>query len=153
MKENNTMELTTSKKKIMLATILTTSIALAISQSALAQPTDAGVQGKGSPSYHSQMDPTTQKARDKFFTETVELRKQLAEKNAAMQAVLNAGTPDTDKASKLAGELFEIREKLRVKAQETGLPMPMLMMGHGDMGGMPCQGMGEGRGKRHHRMK
>lgn len=148
------MELTTSKKKIMLATILTTSIALAISQAALAQPADAGVQGdKGAPLCQPQMDPATQKARDKFLTETVELRKQLAEKNAAMQAVLNAGTPDTDKASKLAGELFEVREKLRVKAQESGLPMPMLMMGHGDMSGMPCQGMGDGMGKRHHRMK
>jgi len=147
------MELTTSKKKIMLATILTTGIALAISQAALAQPADAGVQGKGTSPCQSQMDPATQKARDKFLTETVELRKQLAEKNAAMQAVLNAGTPDTDKAAKLAGELFEIREKLRTKAQESGLPMPMLMMGHGDMGGMPCQGMGEGMGKRHHRMK
>lgn len=146
------MELTTSKKKIMLATILTTSIALGISQAALAQPADAGVQGKGM-SPCQQMDPATQKVRDKFLTETVELRKQLAEKNAAMQAVLNAGTPDTDKASKLAGELFEVREKLRAKAQESGLPMPMLMMGHGDMGGMPCQGMGDGMGKRHHRMK
>jgi len=148
------MELTSSKKKIMLATILSTSIALAISQSALAQPAvDAGVQGKGMPPCQSQMDPATQKVRDKFLTETVELRKQLAEKNAAMQAVLNAGTPDADKASKLAGELFEVREKLRAKAQESGLPMPMLMMGHGDMGGMPCQGMGDGMGKRHYRMK
>lgn len=150
-KEYDIMELTTSKKKIMLAAILTSGIALAISQSALAQPTQSDVQGstgKGLCQY--QIDPATQKVRDKFLAETVELRKQMAEKHAVMRALLNAGTPDTTKVSQLAGELFELREKLRVKAQESGLPMHMMMMGQGNMDTMPCQGMGMGR--RHHMM-
>ena len=139
------MELTTSKKKIMLAAILTSGLALAISQSALAaQPGPQG--GKGTSPCQYQMDPAMQKTHDKFLADTVDLRKQMAEKQAVMRAQMHAGTPDTAKVSQLAGELFELREKLRVKAQETGLPMPMLMMGHGDMGGMPCQGMGRGRG-------
>jgi zinc resistance-associated protein len=139
------MELTTSKKKIMLAAILTSGLALAISQSALAaQPNVQGAKGTYPCQY--QMDPATQKIRDKFLAETVDMRKQVAEKHAVMRAQMNAGTPDTAKVSQLAGELFELREKLRVKAQETGLPMPMLMMGQGDMGGMPCQGMGMGKG-------
>ncbi len=147
------MDLTISKKKIMLATILSTGLALAISQSALAQPTAPDLKGKpGTPPCLYQMDAATQKAHDKFLSETVAMRKEMVEKNTALRALLNAGTPDTAKASQLAGELFELREKLRVKAQETGLPMPMLMMGQGDMGGMPCQGMGMGMGRRHHQM-
>ncbi len=144
------MELAISSKKIMLATILTSGIALAISQAALAEPAQPGVQvKKGLPPCQSQMDPAALKAHEKFLTETVDIRKKLAEKNAAMRALLNAGTPDTDKASLLAGELFDLREKLRVKAQEAG--MPMMMMGLGDMSNMPCQGMGDGMENRHHR--
>ena len=93
-----------------------------------------------------------QKTHDKFLAETVDLRKQMAEKHAVMRAQMNAGTPDTAKVSQLAGELFELREKLRVKAQATGLPMPMLMMGQGDMGGVPCQSMDKGMGRRHQMM-
>ncbi|MBV5317028.1 MAG: periplasmic heavy metal sensor [Desulfobulbaceae bacterium] len=146
------MELTTSKKKIMLATILSTGLALAISQSALAQPTAPELEGKkGTPPCQYQLDPATQKAHDKFLSETVAMRKEMVEKNAALRALLNAGTPDTAKASQLAGELFELREKMRAKAKEAGLPM--LMMGQDDMSGMPCQGMGMGMGmgRRHHR--
>jgi zinc resistance-associated protein len=142
------MELTTSKKKIMLAAILTSGLALVISQSALAesaqapQANRADVQkniGKGPGQYS--LDPAIQKARDKFLSETVAMRKEMAEKHAVMRALLNADTPDTTKISQLAGELFELREKLRLKAQETGLPMHMLMMGD-----MSCQGTGMGMG-------
>ncbi len=139
------MESTTSKKKIILATILTSGIALAITQSALSQPANPSHHGnKGMAPCQYQTDTVAQKARDKFLAETVDLRKQLAEKKAVMRAVLNAGTPDTVKASQVAGELFDLREKLRIKAQETGLPLQMLMMGHGcSMTGM---------GGRHHKM-
>jgi len=142
------MENSTSKKKIVLAAILTSGLALAISQSALAQP---GFQGQGGKqSWSMQMDPVAQKAQEKFLNETVDTRKQLAEKNAVMRALMNAGTPDTVKASQLAGELFELREELRLKAQETGMPLPMLMMGQGGKGAMSCYGTG-GRGGRMNR--
>ena len=66
---------------------------------------------------------------------------------------MHAGTPDTVKASQVAGEIFELREKLRAKAQEAGLPMPMLMMMGQGGDGMGCQGMmGQGMMDRHHRM-
>lgn len=142
------MENSTSKKKIVLAAILTSGLALAISQSALAQPGFQGYGGK-QPCL-MQMDPVAQKAQEKFLGETVDTRKQLAEKNAAMRALMNAGTPDTVKASQLAGELFELREELRLKAQETGMPLPMLMMGQGGKGAMPCYATG-GRGARMNR--
>jgi zinc resistance-associated protein len=144
------MKMTTSNKKIMLAAIFTSGLTLAISQAALAepsQPAQPGPQGKASglPCQY-QMNTEMQKVRDKFLNDTVGIRKELAEKNAVMRTLLNAGTPDTAKASQLAGELFELNEKLRAKARETGLPMPMLMMGQAGCDGMPCHGM---RGKQH----
>ena len=140
-KEKTIMELSLSSKKIMLATILTSGIALAISQAALSQP--APEEGQGKPnvtSHRPHRDPAMQKAREQFLTDTVAIRKQLAEKNAAMRVLLNAGTPDTDKASQLAGDLFELREKLRAKAIAAGLSHHMLLIEHDDMmNTMPCQ--------------
>ncbi len=137
-----------SKKKLVLAAILTSGLALAISQSALAQPGQAGPGGKGIGPCYQQLDPAMEKARDKFLSETVEMRKQMAEKHAVMRAIMNAGTPDTVKAGQVAGELFELREKLRAKALEAGLPFPMMGMDCGMGDGM---GMGMGAG-RHNRM-
>ena len=145
MEQTTKMEQATSKKKIVLAAILTSGLALAITQSAIAQP---GFQGyRGQQPCLMQMEPVAQKAREKFLNETVETRKLLAEKNAAMRALMNAGTPDTVQASQIAGELFELREALRLKAVETGLPLPMLMMGQGGKGDMSCYGQGP-RGSR-----
>ena len=129
-----------TSKKIMMAAILTSGLTLAISQAVMAQPDKHGaVDGKGMDANNPcryQPDSEMQKARDKFLTETFAERKALAQKSAEMRAIMQAGTPDTAKASQVAGELFEIREKLRAKAMETGMPMPMLMMGQG------CDGMG-----------
>ena len=134
------MNNTHTTKKIMMAAILTSGLTLAISQAVMAQPEKHGaVDGKGKDANtpcHYQPDGEMQKARDKFLTETFADRKALAQKSAEMRAIMQAGTPDTAKASQVAGELFEIREKLRAKATEAGMPLPMLMMGHG------CDGMG-----------
>lgn len=138
------MDLTTSTKKIALAAILTSGIALAFSQSAMAQnQPDPKAPGKA-PGYR-QLDPAMIKAHDKFLAETVELRKQMTEKQAVMRAIMQADTPDTTKAGQVAGEVFELREKLRAKAQEAGLPFPMMGMGMG-MGMGPGCGFGDGDG-------
>lgn len=127
-------------KKIMMAAILTSGLTLAISQAVMAQPEKHGAaDGKGKDVNNPcQYQPNSemQKARDKFLSETFAERKAMAQKSAEMRAIMQAGTPDTTKASEVAGELFEIREKLRAKATEAGMPLPMLMMGHG------CDGMG-----------
>ena len=145
------MELTTCTKKIALAAILTSGLALAISQAAIAQPGQPGVpagkgMGMGMGAGMQQMDAATQKAHEKFLADTVELRKQVTEKQAVLRALMNSATPDTAKVGQLSGELFALREQLRAKAQEAGLPYPMGMgcgmgMGHG-MG----HGMGRGMG-------
>ncbi|WP_157470204.1 hypothetical protein [Desulfobulbus elongatus] len=147
------MEMTSTKKKLMLAAILTSGLTLAISQATLAEPAKPAPPDKqaGAP-HQTQMSTELQKAHEKFLNDTVAIRKELAEKNAVMRALLKAGTPDTVKASQVAGELFELREKLRAKAKEAGLPMPMTMgLGLGG-DGFGCQGMpGHGMKDRHHR--
>ena len=74
----------------------------------------------------------------------------MAEKHAVMRALMNSGTPDTVKAGQVAGELFELREKLRAKAKEAGLPYPMMGAGCG-MGDGMGMGSGMGMGKGRHR--
>lgn len=149
------MKLNRPSKKIMLATIFTSALTLGISQAALAQAVATDEQKQG-PEHHCQVQTGSemQKAHEKFLNDTVGIRKELAEKNAAMRALINAGTPDTVKASQISGEVFDLREKLRTQAKEAGMPCPMLMMG-AENEGMPCQGMGHGMGhgmmkKRHH---
>jgi|GEM_PF-649335 len=156
------MEMTPTTKKLMLAAILTSGLTLAISQATLAEPVKSAQpepQAKPSgPPAQVQASTEMQKLHDKFLSDTVTTRKELAEKNAVLRALLNAGTPDTVKASQVAGEIFELREKLRAKAQEAGLPLPMLMMMGQGGDGMGCQGMmgqgmmGHGMMNKHHRM-
>lgn len=143
------MEQSKCGKKVFLATILTGGLALAISQAVIAQP-GLGPQGlgpKGGPAYAQKMDPAIEKARDKFLTETAVERKELAQKNAALRVLMNSSNTDTTEVAKLAGEVFELREKLRAKAREAGQPLHMMMWGSGN--GMGCGGYYEGRG--HHR--
>lgn len=144
------MNTTNTKKKIMMAAILTSGLTLAISQAVMAQPGKHGghslQEQKIDKPCQYQMNSEMQKARDKFLTETVAERKAFAQKNAEMRAIMKAGTPDTTKASEVAGELFELREKLRNKAQESGFPLPMLLMGQG------CDGMMYHDGTKMHHM-
>ncbi len=134
------MNNTHTTKKMMMAAILTSGLTLAISQAVMAQPEKHGAaDAKGKDVNNPcRYQPNTemQKAREKFLAETFAERKALAQKSAEMRAIMQAGTPDTVKASEVAGELFELREKLRTKSIEAGIPLPMLLMGHG------CDGMG-----------
>jgi zinc resistance-associated protein len=150
------MKTTTSKKKIVLATLLTSGLAMAVSQSALSQPaqpapSDTKETQMMSPG-RNQMDPAMLKLHEKFLNETVVIRKEMVQKNAVMRALLDADIPDATKVSQVAGELFDLREKLRVKANEIGMPMMGMGMGMGmgDGDEMPCQGMG--MGGRHRKM-
>ena len=123
------------------------------------------MQGKGpgpGPDYQKpcymqqqQLDEETIKARDTLLSETVELRKQMAQKRAEKRALMKSDNPDPAKAAALAGEIFDIREQLRTKANAAGVPMQMLI-GKGRMGDrerMSCDGRCQGHGhKRGYRM-
>lgn len=130
------MKTTPSKKKIMMAAILTSGLTLAISQAVMAQPDQPDAAGphekRGENPHRVQMNSEQQKVREKFLTETMAERKAFAQKNTELRAIMKADTPDPIKASQVAGELFELREKLRGKALEIGIPLPMLLMGQRD---------------------
>lgn len=133
--------MTITRKTILTAAIIG-SLALTGLQIAGASP--GGGRGHGDcgncPQQGKQLDEATQQARTKFLDETVALRKQVAEKRTEMRVLMDSESPDAKQTSSLAGELFDLREQLRVKAQENGLP------GHGVMGEMGmnqnCGGMG-----------
>jgi zinc resistance-associated protein len=144
-------------RKIILAATVTSAIALAGFNTVVAAP--GGMKGPGPQQpipmqmQGQQMDEATMKARDAFLTETVDLRKSMAQKRAEQRAVMNSTTPDPARAAKIAGELFDLREQLRNKAQAAGLP-PGMMMGMGRMGGngfMACAPRQQQMGGRHHR--
>ena len=130
-----------NKKSVILAAILTTGISLAITQAAIASPNWHGK--SKAPCQVQQLDSVMQKAQEKFLQETVELRKQMMQKRAAMRAIMRADTPDANQASKIAGELFDLREKLRLKADEYGLAVP----GIGSRG--DCMSKGGSKGMRY----
>ena len=76
-----------------------------------------------------QSNKAMMKARDTFLSETTQLRKGMAEKKAAMRALMKNTNPDPEQAAKLAGELFDLREQLRIKAKAAGLPAYNMMLG------------------------
>jgi len=132
-------------KKLILAATVTSVIALVGVQGAMAgsgnmkgpcpqQP--CKMQGK-------QLDTATMEARDTFLAETTELRKNMAEKQAAMRALMKNTNPDPKQAAQLAGEIFDLREQLRTKAKAAGLPAHMMMgkMGNNGMMGGKHHGM------------
>ena len=134
-------------KKIIIAAAVTTALAFGGLQAATAGP---GSMKGGGPGFQNPcsgqgqqfFDEATLKAHNTFLSETTELRKNMAQKRAAKRAVMSSTTPDPEKASQLAGELFDLREQLRTKARAAGLPAGMMMrmgrMGDGPM--MPCNG-------------
>ena len=126
-------------KTVLITGAMMTALAVIGLQTAVAAPGD--MKGPGlkhpCPMQGEQLNPETIKARDAFLAETTELRKQMAEKRAAMRALMKGTNPDQEQASKLAGEIFDLREQIRPKAQAAGLP-PRMMMGM--MGGGPMMG-------------
>ena len=146
------MKLTRTTKNIALAAVLTSGLAFAGTAAIAQSPADTTAPVK-KPGYR-QVDPQMVEKHNAFLASTVELRKQMAEKQAVQRAIMAADTPDTALAGKVAGELFELREQLRAKAQAAGLPYPMLGMGMGKGMGMGCgmaDGFGPGDGKGPHR--
>ncbi len=84
------------------------------------------------------MDAETQAKYAKFFEETQELRKQIVVKRSEKRALMNAENPDPAAVGKAAGELFDLHNAMRTKADAAGL------QGLGGMGCGACDGNGPG---------
>jgi len=88
------------------------------------------------PSSLVRLDPEGQKTRDRFLIDTAKIRRALAGKQAALQAVYSSGRGNIAAATKLGEEIFDLREQLRMKALATGIPFNILTNGMEDRG---CQ--------------
>jgi zinc resistance-associated protein len=81
------------------------------------------------------------KTREQFFEDNSELRKKMVIKQTELAAVMNSETPDEQKAAVISGELFDLRNEMHKKAQESGIKR-----GYGQNGNAPCGGPGMGMG-------
>lgn len=99
--------------------------------------------GPGS-GYGMALDEETLQAREAFYQETQELRKEIAAKRAQLQAAINSA--DEARAQALSEELFDLRTQMRSKAGEAGIQRGGRFgtCGGGDFGG----GRGQGAGPR-----
>ena len=99
---------------------------------------------------YQQLDPAIKEKLDAFFTETQDIRKEIAVKRAEQRAMLRSENPDPATAGKLAGELFDLRTTMHQKAEEAGVTA-YLGQGKGPRGGRDFgpgnRGMGRGQGR------
>lgn len=70
---------------------------------------------------YRQVDPAVQEKIDAFFTDTQDIRKEIAIKQAERMALIRGDNPDPEAAGKLAGELFDLRTTMHQKAEEAGV--------------------------------
>lgn len=95
---------------------------------------------------YTQVDPAVQEKLDKFFTDTQDIRKEMTVKQAERMALMRSENPDPAAASKVAGELFDLRATLHQKAEEAGVSAYLGPM-NGPMGGrMGGRDFGPGHG-------
>ena len=136
------------KKKIIAAVLVS---GLAVSTVAMA----GWGRGGGNPAgcycgqqggYYQQLDPATQEKLDAFYNDTADLRKQMVMKQAEHRALLNSDNPDPAAASKLAGELFDLRTSITEKAEAAGVDQ--YIGPRGPRGGGMGRGMMGGGGNR-----
>lgn len=93
-----------------------------------------------------QLDQATQDKIKQFFKDTQPLHKQMAMKRAEKQALMQSDQPDSQAVAKVTGEMFDLRETIREKAEAAGVDQ---YIGPGSMGfggpGQGCGGKGFGR--------
>lgn len=81
---------------------------------------------------------------DKFVADTQELRKQMSVKRAEERALMHSRNANAGAVSKVAGELFDLRNAIHDKARTAGVAMPFRGMERGQMG--PGRHFGHGGG-------
>ncbi|WP_163338672.1 periplasmic heavy metal sensor [Desulfopila sp. IMCC35008] len=135
------------KKKIMTVVLVTGLVAAGAASANWNRGNGMGMNYQNCPQYpnaivQQQLDPAVQGKLDKFFADTQEIRKQIIMKQTEKRALLQSNNPDPAAASKLAGELFDLRNSIRTMAVEAGVDQyvgPRGMMG----------GNGQGFGRHH----
>ncbi len=111
---------------------------------ALAAPGMMG--GPGMMSGQKDLDPDDDRLIAKFREETKDLRREMRVKRARLRALMMAEKPDDEQIGKLAGELFDLQDQLRNKAEKAGVPVSLCGKACG-MGGGPGHMGPRGRSK------
>ena len=86
-----------------------------------------------------ELDQETQDKITQFREDTQALRKEIVMKQTEKRALLRSDNPDPVAAAKIAGELFDLRAEMRLKAQTAGVDQ---YIGFGGMGPGPDCRMG-----------
>ena len=68
-----------------------------------------------------ELDQETQDKITQFREDTQALRKEIVMKRTEKRALLSSTNPDPVAAAKIAGELFDLRAEMRLKAQTAGV--------------------------------
>ncbi|MFV0438345.1 MAG: Spy/CpxP family protein refolding chaperone [Desulfopila sp.] len=87
--------------------------------------------------YALQLDPAVKEKMDTFYNDTSDLRRQIVVKQAERRALMQNTSPDPAAVSKVSGELFDLHNSMRAKADAVGISQYMgpRMMNGGPMGG------------------
>lgn len=68
------------------------------------------------------LDEATRSKLNAFREDTTELRKQMAMKRAEKRALMASENPNPTEVAKVEGDLFDLRDQMRSKAIEAGVP-------------------------------
>jgi zinc resistance-associated protein len=106
-------------KKVFVGLAVLLSLGLVASQASAWGPYygGCGIWGPGG-GYYGDVNPST--TQQSFLNDTAKLRKDLAGKEAAYDALTAQPNSDPKQAAKLSQEIFEIRNQLQAKARSYG---------------------------------
>jgi len=141
-------------KKVLIATLLATGLGFAGIQQASGQPGGGPGCGDysrggscGRPAIGCQeLDQQTKEKVKAFMTDNKTLRKEMAVKRTVRQAIMMSENPDPATAAKIAGELFDLRQTMKIKAEAAGIAEFVGPRGKGGprMGGPGAKGVMRG---------
>jgi len=111
------------KKSILFVSFLVMGLLLAVQYSAAKNGPGCGQACTGSKGLGQQqaLTPEAEKKYEKFMQETVELRKELAEKMSEYQSLMASTNPDPSKGAMLTEEYYQLRDVLTQKARQAGI--------------------------------
>ncbi|MFT5697567.1 MAG: hypothetical protein ACI8ZB_000415 [Desulforhopalus sp.] len=87
------------------------------------------------------LDDATKAKVKQFHVDNQALLREMVMKRAEKRALMQSTNPDSKLAAQVAGDLFDLRMTLRLKAEEAGVSQ---YVGPMNMG---CNGMGKGGGQ------
>jgi Spy/CpxP family protein refolding chaperone len=135
---NNKIGGHTKMKKLTIVALILACGIIGLQQLAKADTGWGGGWGCGGSGYgynRQAPDRDTQKAWEKFYNDTAQLREQLFAKRSEYNEAMSQDVIDKDLAAKLWGEIFDLQNQIREKATAAGL-----RPGFGRNGGYPCYG-------------